>query len=311
VSHALLRGENRFSEPLDFMVYLHLYTYSYGFGRREADMSQAQLERFTGAAKNTIKRSLERLTTQGGIKCIQEFECSRTSRKWRVTAPEDKPGKPGSKGNRTVAKLDTITREQCPLGTEGPSNLDTRTVSKIDPYIERDPKEKSKNSLSEGPPEGLREYFEMLKPFSKKESERKAFQELRLEYTDEQITVCVAHLVQHGVPGSGEACHSPMGFLSKAIGQVLNVVQSTAKREISVVARHRAEQAAAESLRVAEEAIDHELQAREEAFAKAFPDDEARAKAIQRFGMAMPMLAPGGPLMRRLAINAWWEQRAG
>mgnify|MGYP000470228514 CR=1 FL=1 len=77
VTHDLLRGEAKFREPLDFMVYMHLYTYSYGFGRQTADMSQSQLERFTAASKNTIKRSLERLVKDGWIKMVEDFECAR------------------------------------------------------------------------------------------------------------------------------------------------------------------------------------------------------------------------------------------
>ena len=131
VPHSLLRGEAKFSEPLDFMVYMHLYTYSLGFGRRDAHMSQAQLERFTGAAKNTIKRCLDRLASQGWIKCIEEYECARMSRKWRVLTPEDRSGHPRPGRKRTGSATDRVQSEPCSSRIGSLSAVDTQTVSKI------------------------------------------------------------------------------------------------------------------------------------------------------------------------------------
>lgn len=71
-----------FHEPGDFMSYLHVLTYSQGFGRDTVSMSQGQLERFNGAVRNTVRKSIERLIAQGWIEYIEEFEASRTSRKF-------------------------------------------------------------------------------------------------------------------------------------------------------------------------------------------------------------------------------------
>ena len=49
-------------------------------------MSQAQLERYTGAVRNTARKSIERLTQQGWIECVERYEASRMSRKWKVRA---------------------------------------------------------------------------------------------------------------------------------------------------------------------------------------------------------------------------------
>jgi hypothetical protein len=307
VPHLLLRGESRFSEPLDLVVYLHLFTYSHGFGRREADMSQAQLERFTGAAKNTIKRSLERLVTQGWIKCVQEFECARMSRRWLVVAPEDRSGKPSLKRKRTEAKSDTVSREPSPPVTGGLSGADTRTVSKVDPYLERDPKEKSKNSLSVDSIE-LREYFSGVKPIGKRESEWRAYQGLRLDFGEEQIAACLSRLRSKGVPGSGAPCHSPMGFLSKAMGQVLSEVQEKSVKSSRVNDMFRLEVERAKLRESEDSKSEQDSRRRELAFEVAFPSVESQSRLVASYADRFPMLDQNGMVVRGLAIAAWWDE---
>lgn len=307
VPHALLRGECRFSEPLDFMVYLHLFTYSHGFGRREADMSQAQLGKFTGAAKNTIKRSLDRLEAEGWIKCIQEFECARISRRWMVFAPEDRSGKPGRKGKKTVSNTDTVHNVPSPLVTESGSTADPLTGSKIAPYKERDPKEKSKNSLSPQVP-ALRDYFVNLKPFRKRESEWSAYQGLRIDYGEEQIAVCFEYLRNRGISNTGTRCHSPMGFLAKAMGQVLTEAQGALAKRMRIEAAVRADSDVA-ARRVAEEDVsEREAQIREHAFKAAFPDSVGQNAILAQYIDRFPMLGRDGPVFRKLAIATWWAE---
>jgi hypothetical protein len=308
VPQSLLRGEARFDEPLDFMVYMHLFTFSYGFGRREAHMSQAQLERFTGAAKNTIKRSLERLAAKGWIKCIEEYECARMSRKWRVMSPEDRPGRGGPGSKRTVSKPEAVQVEPGSPRTGGLSGADTLTVSKTAPYKERDPKEKTKNSLSAEVP-ALRDYFAEVKPFAKKESEWRAFQGLRRDFSEEQVAACVEHLQEKGVPGSGAPCHSPIGFLSKAMGQVLVQVQAEAAHRAEAEARVRAEAESIAKRQQQDEAAERDARQKEEAFYRAFPSQEAQTLAFSQFGARYPMLSQTGPMLKGLAINAWWEEQ--
>jgi hypothetical protein len=312
VQHSLLRGEAKFSEPLDFMIYMHLFTYSHGFGRREAHMSQAQLEKFTGATRNTIKRSLDRLTGQGWIKCVEEFERARMSRKWRVLTPEDRSGgsgRSGSGGKRTGAKSDSIQNGPSAEWTGGRSTVNPQTGSKIDPFLNRDPKEKTKNSLSAEMP-AICEYLASVKPFGKRESERKAFQELRQDYSEKQVAACLEYLLEKGIPVSGATCHSPMGFLSKGMAQVWGEVQAMLDRRAKVEAGVRAK-AAAEVRRCAEEeAAEQEVRKRELEFVRCFPSEDARVELVARFADQFPMLGRNGPLLKNLAISAWWNERA-
>jgi hypothetical protein len=137
VPHSLLRGEGRFEDPLDFMVYLHLFTFSHGFGRKDAYMSQAQLEKFTGAAKNTVKRSLDRLRARGWIKCVEEYERAQMARKWRVLVPEERSGRSGLGGSKKPgSKADSGRNEQSPERTGTLSAVDTPALSKMDTFLD-------------------------------------------------------------------------------------------------------------------------------------------------------------------------------
>jgi hypothetical protein len=176
--------------------------------------------------------------------------------------------------------------------------------------IKRDPKEKTKNTLSAQTP-ALRDYLANVKPFGKRESERRAFEGIRLDYSEEQIGACLERLQAKGLPGSGATCHSPMGFLSKAMGQILAEVEQ--ERGTRVRAAEQARLDAEERGRrlAAEIAVDRELELREQAFTRAYPDAEDQVQVIFRYGARFPMIPREGPALRSLAIGAWWAENEG
>jgi len=332
VPHGLLRDITPFSEPIDFMIYLHLFTYSYGWERDTASMALSQLERFTRAGRNTVKRALDRLQEQGWIECIEEFEHARMSRKWRIKYPGgDAPG-PDRDEPGTGSNLDGVQNGRCLEQPPTGSKTDPLTGSKMDPFIEHTHKEQSKNSLSRvhagasasaretaaGNPESgeglvggvgnetLREYFAQASMTPRKRhSELQAYHELRHGFEDTQIAACVEYLSRKGLPGSGERCHSPMAFLSKAMGQVLGLVQAEAAKRDEARAsaeRDRAEQEA--RLQADMDAVQAE-RTREEAFVNAFPNAEDQAEAVARYGADFRMFARNPNLLRKLAIGVW------
>ena len=332
VPHGLLRDITLFSEPIDFMIYLHLFTYSYGWDRDTASMALSQLERFTRSGRNTVKRALDRLQEQGWIECIEEYEHARMSRKWRVKYPEgDVPG-PATDRSGTGSILDGVQNGRCPEQTLTGSKTDPLRGSKMDPFIEHTHKEPSKNSLSrahvgadvsargttlrlgesgEGLVEGigseiLREYFAQgsMTP-RKRHSELQAYHELKQGFADAQIAACVEYLARKGLPGSGERCHSPMAFLSKAMGQVLGLVQADASKREEALARVERERVEQES-KVQEAAQEERLAIeREDAFCRAFPSAEEQAAAGARYGADFKFLARNPGLLRKLAIGGW------
>lgn len=183
--------------------------------------------------------------------------------------------------------------------------MDPLTVSKTAPFLERIPKEKSENSLS-AQSEVTRQYFAELKPFAKRASEERAFRGLRQDFSEEQISACVAHLAARGMPGGGESCHSPMAFLSKAMGQVLAEVEAFRVKTEREAERVRREAETAAKVAVEAERERREWEEKERAFGRAFPEDGRQREVIAELCRGMPF-APDSPTSRVLAVGRWWS----
>ncbi|MBI3535258.1 MAG: hypothetical protein HY072_07215 [Deltaproteobacteria bacterium] len=117
IPNRLLRDVSAFDDPNDFMIYLRMFSLSFGFGRNTCDMGMAELLAFTRLGKNAIRRSLERLITQGWIKKVNDFEAGQVPRKWRIFTPCEKG----------------LTSEPLASNLQGPKS----TGSKMDPVQKR------------------------------------------------------------------------------------------------------------------------------------------------------------------------------
>lgn len=229
VPNEILRSAGLFEDPMDFMIYLSLFSYSYGYGRKTADMSQVDIEKLAGVSKNRVKRSFERLIKQRWIKLVQEYERSHTKRKWRVYLPEERT----PEGRKSGSKADTVQNGQSPKETPALSTVNTVTLSKMDTYKESIQTKIQINTLT---PENekIRKYFADLKPHKKRESEQIAYRGLTQDYLDQEIADCLDHLIRKGIcgpEGSRIPCHSPMAFLAKAMDVVLAEVKEVSERE--------------------------------------------------------------------------------
>ncbi len=298
VANELLRQPGRFEDPIDFMIYMHLYTYAQGFGRKTVSMSQGQLERFTSSSKNTVKRSLERLVVGRWIKLVDEYEHGRVSRSWLILAcdtndPKNSP-KRGSGG-------DSVKREQCEGSTDSVSRTDTPTLSKSDTYKETN-KESFKETLSPAnQSSAIGEYLATLKPPGKRESESRHFRELLKAYAEQQVNQALTYLQKQGLPGSGAVCHSPMAYLAQAIEQVLAASKEDAQRESK-----RKSYEAAERNAIAQEAAEEaRFRAQERAFEAAMPDTHRQSQFVAQVASKYSGLALGGAALRSLAVSAW------
>jgi hypothetical protein len=300
VPHELLRGFGNFSDPMDFMVYLHLYSYSWGFSRETASMSQGQLEQFTGAARNTVRRSIERLIKQGWIKMVEEYECARMSRKWKVIPPEQNKKRSGSISN-------PVQTEPSPDLPEGGSNMNPVTGSKKNPYKERDFKEKSKNSLS-GASVKIKEYLESIQAYRKRETERGAYLGLKQSFSDAQIERCLQFLRNNGA-GKNEVCHSPMAYLASAIEEVLQKAESADLLAKNTIEREKAEIAARLAKEESEQCERKESEEREKAFLNQYKNLEEQKEAIAKYSIEMLGLNPNGQAARSVAILNWWNSK--
>ena len=303
VPNSLLRTAGMFEDPFDFMIYMLLYSYSYGFGRDTANMSQSQIEEFAGVSKNRVKRSLDRLIKQGWIKLASEYERSRISRKWRVLVPEGR--NPGPKKSKiTVSTVNSVQNGQCPQQTPTVSAMDPVTVSKMDTFRRKGPKYNfQKNSLS-GVSGNFAEYFDGLKPQKKRESELRAFEGLRKDFDEGEIADCLDHLQSNGLSG-GVACHSPMNFLARAMGDVLAVVKSNQeaqRKTVENIAMLEFQKQHGAALAMQE---GFEWREKVRAFVGAFPDPLVQEEVVVGLCRQNRYYATKGQAARTFAIGAW------
>lgn len=169
-------------------------------------------------------------------------------------------------------------------------------------------KEKETLSLSSCP-EPIRRYFAELRPERKRETEWSEFETLRKDFSDTDISTCFDYLAQKGTPPSGEPCHSPMAYLSKAINQVLTEAQALRMQEIQ-----KAEHCAAQETRVRKELEKREHEDREwehmsAAFDAAFSNESHKQQVISEFLLKSGLgFRPGSEAARSLAISAWWAE---
>ena len=152
----------------------------------------------------------------------------------------------------------------------------------------------------------LRDYFAQASMTQRKRhSELQVYHELRQGFPEAQIAACVEYLARKGLPGSGERCHSPMAFLSKAMGQVLGLVQAEATKRDE--AQARVERERAERERKAHEAAEEELRVEllEAEFVRRYPSEEAQEAVLRPYRQQFGMFVRQPGVMRRLAIGAW------
>ncbi len=135
-------------------------------------------------------------------------------------------------------------------------------------------------------------------------------QGLRHDFGEEQIEACLTYLRERGVPGSGSPCHSPMGFLSKAMGQVWSEVQIEQAKQVKIESATKMAQELAKRKTEEEATIERDARLSEEAFATTYPAPHAQNEVVAQYAKRFPMLGRNGPALRGLAVAAWWtEQR--
>lgn len=145
---------------------------------------------------------------------------------------------------------------------------------------------------------------------SGRESEWASFLELRKDYQSPEIELAFDFLTaKNGLPHSGETCHSPMGYLAKAMAEVLNSakIQAEQNREKEQLEQKRADNRQQRELQKLQE--DLQAQEREQAFEAAFQTKSERESWIESVAARYPALRGCGNAIRGLAVSAWWEER--
>ena len=154
----------------------------------------------------------------------------------------------------------------------------------------------------------LQKYFDELKPAKKRESEWKAFEELQAEYPAQDIADCFTFVQEHGIGGvdNPQPCHSPIAFLSKAIGEVMPKVETRRRTAHERIERERLE-SEAQRKRADEEAdASAEWERKERAFIKTFPCEERQKEVLAEMVRNLPFRAHS-QAGRIMAIGRWWD----
>lgn len=156
----------------------------------------------------------------------------------------------------------------------------------------------------------LKAYFLHLQPRRRREREFGYFEALKREFSVEDIGECLVWPQRFGVPGTGEPCYSPMGFLMHAMGDVLRAVRA------AKATRVQAEQdELAKSIEAARNAESEKLEAEEferkaAKFLHVFPDAKSQEEILTDYRKKNPWI-PNGLVAKRLAIQDWWDRVYG
>lgn len=273
------------------------------FNRPMVPLSKGVIERMTGIQGRAILEAIQSLEKAG---LIRKVAGDHNSPNRLGLVFEDNFGAQKAGGNESsVAKASQDQNVPKPRDAFEP-----RRPGENSPLIKNNPETisiRKENSLSFGG-KVLKNYFSGLKPERKRDAERRAFRELQKEFTDAQIEQCLSFLLEHGLPDSKAVCHSPMAYLSVAMNQVLQHVSELEKRRdlAELHARQREESARLQQVEFEKE--EREKTERESAFQSAFPSEEEQLKVLERYTSMFPLLGRNGPLLRSLAIGAWWSE---
>jgi len=297
----------------EMQILLLIARFTISFQKRYAPLSKTVLERQSGLRGPAILQAISDLQTKGLIV--------------KIPGDQHRPNQLGlvfddeweffskTKAPTTSVPAQTQVAQATPVplatpvavGTPAPVAVPTPAeVAAATPF--KDIQRYQNNSLSQLP-ESLRKYFASVKPRSKREAELRAFEGVRSDYDGSVIGDCLVHVLERGVLLTGSPCHSPMAYLSKAIAQV--AAEVAAIKEASQKARDCARRLAEDQVKLRGQADreEAEIAERNRDFQTAFPTPDAQAKEIGRHSTQFPMLDPNGPIIRNLAIGAWWDEK--
>lgn len=266
------------------------------FNRAHVPLSKGVIERMTGIQGRSVLEALQSLVRANFIE--------------KLPGDCNSPNRLGLAAN--MAFVETASQvPKTPLDASGARDAKGSPEWDANGTYKKDSIEtidlRKKISLSTLP-EPLRGYFSDLKPRRKRETEFEAFEDLRVDYRESDIAECLSFLLQRGIPHSGASCHSPMAYLSKAIGQVLTEVTALKQRERAIQEKQNRQIEEQRQLREQEKAEEAEIAKREEVFKRRYPNPKHQARVFRIFAAQVPHFSSNGPIARNLAMAAWWRQ---
>lgn len=293
--------------------------FTISFQRKLAPLSKMVLERRSGLRGAAVLEALSGLVTKGLIEKQQGDQHRPNMLGLVLPADWDALTKPKREteatpvGNQTPVANPTQVEKATPVTNPAPAPVGKATPAGVgNPTYFKDIKIYKNNSLSELPVP-LQKYFDELKPAKKREAEWQAFESLQGDYKAEDISECLELLQERGIKRRGpngeesQPCHSPMAYLSKAMGEIFGEVETRKKKARECIER---EQREAESMREYEETQAREAAEwtkKEQAFVKALPEEDQQNEVIAELLGNLP-IRPNSQVGRRMGVGLWWEQ---
>jgi hypothetical protein len=300
--------------------------FTISFQRKLAPLSKMVLERRSGLRGAAVLEGLSGLLAKGMIE-KQQGDQHRPNMLGLVLPPDwdtlTKPKRetdPTPVGNQTPAANPTQVGIQTPVAIPTPvTNPTPAQVEKLtpagvgNPTYFKDIKIYKNNSLS-ALPEPLQKYFGELKPAKKREGEWQAFESLQGDYPVEDISGCLVLLQERGIKRRGpngeesQPCHSPMAYLSKAMGEIFGEVELGRQKARERIERERLDAEAAREYEATSAREAAEWALKERAFVEALPEVDRQHETIARLLGNLP-IRPNSEVGRRMGIGLWWDAR--
>lgn len=281
----------------EMAVFACLMRYTLGFHRSTCEASHSFIAQWTGLPLSSVRRGLESLLKARLIVTTEEGVSFKESTVYQVPLIRDYLEKPDSKQAQYSAQ-----NEQSSVQSEH-STMPKLSTKKENTNITKEITTLTPHAL----PEYLKNYLSTLKPEQKRKREQKHFETLKNDYNVEDIAEAVKLLIEEGVPGTGDKCHSPFGFLACSMESVLSLINSrrdkSQKKEMKGQVEAEAEKKLLEAQKEREE--NARIEANRTLFEKTFPTAEQQESIFSSFSSRYPFFKKGSYALKASAINEW------
>ena len=298
----------------EIKILLLIARFTISFQRKLAPLSKTVLERQSGLRGSAVLEALSGLVAKKLI-IKEQGDQHRPNMlglvlpaDWdQLIGPETSGAKSTSVQKPTQVKNPTEVAKAAPVAIQTPEEVQKPTSAPVgNPSPFKDIKIYSNKNSHSQLPELLQKYFDELKPAKKRESELKAFQELCLDYSSQDIVDCFSVIRDRGIGSGAEPCHSPMAFLSKAMDSVFAEVEERRKKSRDRAEREQRESNAKIAKAELEARETAEWEKKEKAFLTAFPDENRRQEILAEMCRDLPFKL-AGEAARVMGIGKWHE----
>ncbi len=311
----------------ELIVLACLLRYTLGFHRSSCEASITFIIEWTGLCKSMVRSGLAGLLSKELIKlsaagtknqdsAIYEvpfvkayLDSLKTSKELEHVSDNPKTENPTTiatgQTEQKSAKEGANQAQNCARMEHTSEQIRHSTVLDLGTKKENTNTTLNKKHTLQSLSEKLAKYFDELKPKAKRERELKNFESLSESYDLGDIEDSVTYLLDRGLPGSGEKCHSPMGFLACCMDSVLQIVQ---KEREQIEKKHTAKTYLEDRKRFeAELAVEEErqFQKNKEAFFRAFPSSESQNEYLKQIAKKYPFYREGSDGLLSAGISMW------